>query len=250
VDESAAMISQGRVKPGRRACELSVLDATTFMPEGPFDAALLIDTWEFLANPAKTFWHVRGVLRAGALAFIVTPHPAWRLPISIAEALRIKRLRPAFGYRNSARRVIEVAALAGGLTVRARVLFRTTGQATAVFGETRYAAKSWGRKRRVITKAEVVQYPGRAPRQSALRREQSDVRAGGGLRGLPPAGGRRESLQGAQGQPGPGAHRLPVVPGQPVPRPADGDGLHPCSRRCSSTPRARPARELREGRKC
>jgi hypothetical protein len=49
---------------------------------------------------------------------------------------------------------------------RARVLFRTTGQSTALFGETRYAAKSWGRKRRVIMKAEVVQYPGRAPRDN------------------------------------------------------------------------------------
>jgi hypothetical protein len=49
---------------------------------------------------------------------------------------------------------------------RAQVLFRTTGQATPVFGETRYAARSWGRKRRVIMKAEVVQYPGRAPRDN------------------------------------------------------------------------------------
>ena len=49
---------------------------------------------------------------------------------------------------------------------RARVLFRTTGQATPVFGDTRYAAKSWERKRRVIMKAEVVQYPGRAPRDN------------------------------------------------------------------------------------
>ena len=49
---------------------------------------------------------------------------------------------------------------------RARVLFRTTGQPTALFGETRYAATSWGRKRRVIMKAEVVQYPGRAPRDN------------------------------------------------------------------------------------
>jgi Transposase DDE domain group 1 len=49
---------------------------------------------------------------------------------------------------------------------RARVLFRTTGPPTAVFGETRYAAKSWGHKRRVIMKAEVVQYPGRAPRDN------------------------------------------------------------------------------------
>ncbi len=49
---------------------------------------------------------------------------------------------------------------------RARVLFRTTGKATPVFGETRYAARTWGRKRRVIMKAEVVQYPGRAPRDN------------------------------------------------------------------------------------
>src|SRR5215470_16613555 len=49
---------------------------------------------------------------------------------------------------------------------RARVLFRTTGHSTAVFGETRYAAKSWHHKRRVIMKAEVVQYPGRAPRDN------------------------------------------------------------------------------------
>jgi pimeloyl-ACP methyl ester carboxylesterase len=49
---------------------------------------------------------------------------------------------------------------------RAWIVFRTTGQATPVFGETRYAARSWGRKRRVIMKAEVVQYPGRAPRRN------------------------------------------------------------------------------------
>jgi hypothetical protein len=49
---------------------------------------------------------------------------------------------------------------------RASAQFRATGQTTPLFGETRYAAKSWGRKRRVIMKAEVVQYPGRAPRKN------------------------------------------------------------------------------------
>jgi hypothetical protein len=49
---------------------------------------------------------------------------------------------------------------------RARVLFRTTGQPAPLFGETRFAAKSWDRTRRVIMKAEVVQYPGRAPRDN------------------------------------------------------------------------------------
>ena len=49
---------------------------------------------------------------------------------------------------------------------RASARFRATRQTTPLFGETRYAAKSWGRKRRVIMKAEVVQYPGRAPRKN------------------------------------------------------------------------------------
>jgi hypothetical protein len=48
---------------------------------------------------------------------------------------------------------------------RAWAQFRA-GQATPLFGETRYAAKSWRRKRRVIMKAEVVQHPGRAPRKN------------------------------------------------------------------------------------
>ena len=118
VDESAAMIGQARAKPGAECVDFRVLDAATSMPEGPFDAVVLIDAWEFLVDPAKTLWHIRGVLRTGAPGFIVTPHPAWRVPISMAEAMGIKRLRPAYGYRNSARRVIEVAALAGGLRVR------------------------------------------------------------------------------------------------------------------------------------
>jgi hypothetical protein len=49
---------------------------------------------------------------------------------------------------------------------RASARFRATGQTPPLFGETRYAAKSWRRKRRVIMKAEVVQYPGRAPRKN------------------------------------------------------------------------------------
>jgi hypothetical protein len=68
----------------------------------------------------------------------------------------------AVGLPGNARLDTRVRRLRG----RARVLFRTTGHSTAVFGETRYAAKSWHRKRRVIMKAEVVQYPGRAPRDN------------------------------------------------------------------------------------
>jgi hypothetical protein len=49
---------------------------------------------------------------------------------------------------------------------RARVLSRQTGETAHLYGETRYAAKSWTRRRRVIIKAEVVRHPGRAPKNN------------------------------------------------------------------------------------
>jgi hypothetical protein len=49
---------------------------------------------------------------------------------------------------------------------RARVLSRARGETAHVFGETRYAARKWKRKRRVIIKAEVVWHPGRAPKNN------------------------------------------------------------------------------------
>ncbi len=49
---------------------------------------------------------------------------------------------------------------------RARVLSRQTGETAHLYGDTRYAAKSWARKRRVIIKAEVVRHPDRAPKNN------------------------------------------------------------------------------------
>lgn len=49
---------------------------------------------------------------------------------------------------------------------KARMRSQATGESAALFGETRYAAKSWKRKRRVIMKAEVVRLPGRDPRDN------------------------------------------------------------------------------------
>lgn len=50
---------------------------------------------------------------------------------------------------------------------RARGLSRERGKTANVFGETRYAAKSWrGRKRRVIIKAEVVRLEDREPKDN------------------------------------------------------------------------------------
>ncbi len=48
----------------------------------------------------------------------------------------------------------------------ARVLSRQTGHTAHLYGETRYAAKKWTRKRRVIIKAEVVRHPGCAPKNN------------------------------------------------------------------------------------
>jgi len=49
---------------------------------------------------------------------------------------------------------------------RARVLSRQTGETAHLYGETRYAAQTWARRRRVIIKAEVVRHPGRAPKNN------------------------------------------------------------------------------------
>ena len=49
---------------------------------------------------------------------------------------------------------------------RARMLSKTSGETEHVYGETRYAARKWPGKRRVILKAEVVRHPGRAPKNN------------------------------------------------------------------------------------
>ncbi|PYM19433.1 MAG: IS1380 family transposase [Candidatus Rokuibacteriota bacterium] len=49
---------------------------------------------------------------------------------------------------------------------KARMRSKLTGRTEHLYGETRYAAKSWHRKRRVIIKAEVVRHPGRDPKNN------------------------------------------------------------------------------------
>jgi hypothetical protein len=49
---------------------------------------------------------------------------------------------------------------------KARTRSQATGATATLFGETRYAAKSWKRTRRVIMKAEVVRLAGRDPRDN------------------------------------------------------------------------------------
>jgi len=49
---------------------------------------------------------------------------------------------------------------------KARLRSKASGHTEHLYGETRYAAKKWRRKRRVIMKAEVVRFAGRAPRDN------------------------------------------------------------------------------------
>jgi len=49
---------------------------------------------------------------------------------------------------------------------RARLLSRKSKKTEHVYGETRYAARTWSDKRRVIIKAEVVRHPGRTPKDN------------------------------------------------------------------------------------
>jgi hypothetical protein len=49
---------------------------------------------------------------------------------------------------------------------KARLRAKTSGETEHVYGETRYAAAKWKRKRRIIIKAEVVCHPGRPPKNN------------------------------------------------------------------------------------
>jgi Transposase DDE domain group 1 len=49
---------------------------------------------------------------------------------------------------------------------RARMRSKASGATAHLFGETRYAARKWRRKRRIIMKAEVVRHPGRDPKNN------------------------------------------------------------------------------------
>ena len=49
---------------------------------------------------------------------------------------------------------------------KARMQAKVSGETEHLYGETRYAARKWSRKRRIIIKAEVVCHPGRPPKRN------------------------------------------------------------------------------------
>jgi hypothetical protein len=60
----------------------------------------------------------------------------------------------------------KLAKLTQPLLQRARAMSAATGESASVFADTLYQADSWPCQRRLIIKAEVTRYPGRAPRDN------------------------------------------------------------------------------------
>lgn len=76
------------------------------------------------------------------------------------DFLETQRVEYVVGLASNARLVRR----AGWLLGEAYGLSKYSGRTEHVYGETRYAARSWPQPRRVIIKAEVVRLPGRDPR--------------------------------------------------------------------------------------
>jgi hypothetical protein len=76
------------------------------------------------------------------------------------DVLETQRVEYVVGLARNARLVRQ----AGRLLGEAYRLSKFSGHTEHVYGNTRYAARSWSQRRRVIIKAEVVRLPGREPR--------------------------------------------------------------------------------------
>jgi hypothetical protein len=150
------------------------------------------DTWCYLPlvatltfNAEPTQYLVAAVLRPGT-------SPAKRGALGLLRRL-LRRLRAAFpgaslrvrldgGFANpevldflEGEAVEYVVAMASNVRLlkrvrrlmgRARMRSKASGETEALFGETRYAARKWRRKRRIVMKAEVVRHPGRDPKNN------------------------------------------------------------------------------------
>jgi len=150
------------------------------------------DTWCYLPVVATVTFNSEPAQFAVAAVLRPGNAPASRGAIGVLRRL-LRKLRAAFptavcrvrldgGFAHpkllaflEAQEVEYVVAMASNarlekrarrLLGKARMLSRATGQTAHLYGETRYAAKSWTRKRRVIIKAEVVRHPGRDPKNN------------------------------------------------------------------------------------
>jgi len=147
-------------------CYLPVVATVTFNAEpAQFAVAAVLRP-----GKAPTSLGARGILR-GLLRKLRTAFPdaTFRVRLDGGFAspklfLCLERERVEYVVAMASNRRLEKRAQR--LMGRARVLSRQTGQTAHLYGETRYAAKKWSRKRRIIMKAEVVRLPGRAPKNN------------------------------------------------------------------------------------
>jgi hypothetical protein len=81
---------------------------------------------------------------------------------AILDYLELERVEYLVGIAGNSRLEKRACRLMG----KVRMKSRKTGKTETLFGETRYAARKWSHRRRVIIKAEVVRCPGRNPRDN------------------------------------------------------------------------------------
>jgi hypothetical protein len=187
-----AVLMYHRERLGDRVGLITIdLDATDDPTHGQQELALFngyYDTWCYLPLIATVTFNsepiqhvVAAVLRPGTGAATRGVRGLLRRLFSKLRALFPRarlRVRADAGFADAkllafldAADVEYVLGLAGNrrldkrvrrLLGRVRMQARASGVTTTLYGETRYAARRWARKRRVIMKAEVLCYPGRA----------------------------------------------------------------------------------------
>ena len=190
------VIEQHRARLGGRARRITIdLDPTDDPTHGQQEFTFFnghYDTWCYLPlvatltfNAEPMQYLVAAVLRPGNSP---AKHGAIGLLRRLCARLRaafptaILRIRLDGGFASpevfeflEAEGVEYVVAMASNVRLvkrsrrlmgRARMRSKASGQTEHLYGETRYATRTWKRKRRVIIKAEVVRHPGRAPKNN------------------------------------------------------------------------------------
>jgi DDE family transposase len=147
-------------------CYLPVVATVTFNDEpAQFAVAAVLRP-----GNAPASLGARGILRA-LLRKLRTAFPAATFRVRLDGGFASPKLFQ-FLEREQVEYVVAMASnrrlekRAQRLMGKARVRSRQTGETEHLYGETRYAARKWSHKRRVIIKAEVVRHPGRAPKNN------------------------------------------------------------------------------------
>lgn len=109
VDFSPAMVEVARAKVAALGLDPQATVRCADVEEtigftGPFDAVVAMDCWEFFPHPEKVVGVVAAALRPGGRLVVFTPNQRFDWFLTGLERLRIKKLRPAFMYRNSSLR--------------------------------------------------------------------------------------------------------------------------------------------------